>query len=467
MKNHFEMVRTSVWRYGMLAIIVASAAMNIGSCKLSGGSDSGSSAATSATFAVMSDLHYYDPSLGTTGTAFEAYLDSDRKMIAQSKELLTSAVANIATNKPNFVLVTGDLTKDGEKANHQQVAAMLKTLKDAGIKVYVIPGNHDICNQSSYSYSGATTTKIDNIAPADFKTIYKDCGYSEALAQDPNSLSYVVEPVNGLWLFAIDSCEYTATSSATAGTISTASLAWITSELATAKQKGKTVIGMMHHGILEHFTGQSTLFPEYVITNWATLSQTLSDAGMNVVFTGHFHANDVVYKDFTSSVLYDIETGSLVTAPSPYRYVKLDLTKGTMNITTSHITSIPSHASDFVSFSQNYLYDGLNTYLVPGMLTQMGLSAATATALSPLVSYAMMAHYYGDESGVTNPSSASQVTVSGYPLASYAGGIYSGLNDANDPGSKLRGLINNVWVDTKPSDNNLTFTLNTTTYTSN
>ena len=40
--------------------------------------------------AVFSDPHYDDPSLGISGSAFEAYLLQDRKMIAQSKSLIVS-----------------------------------------------------------------------------------------------------------------------------------------------------------------------------------------------------------------------------------------------------------------------------------------------------------------------------------------------------------------------------------------
>jgi hypothetical protein len=41
-----------------------------------------------AKFAVISDLHYYDNSLGTTGTAFEEVLKSDRKLLKDSADLL-------------------------------------------------------------------------------------------------------------------------------------------------------------------------------------------------------------------------------------------------------------------------------------------------------------------------------------------------------------------------------------------
>ncbi|HEX3029505.1 MAG TPA: hypothetical protein VHT34_09425 [Clostridia bacterium] len=45
-----------------------------------------------AQFAVISDLHYYDNSLGTKGKAFEEYMNSDRKLLRDSADLLNLAV---------------------------------------------------------------------------------------------------------------------------------------------------------------------------------------------------------------------------------------------------------------------------------------------------------------------------------------------------------------------------------------
>ena len=41
-----------------------------------------------AEFAVLSDVHIYDTSLGTEGKAFNKYLNNDRKMLIQSLEIL-------------------------------------------------------------------------------------------------------------------------------------------------------------------------------------------------------------------------------------------------------------------------------------------------------------------------------------------------------------------------------------------
>ena len=97
--------------------------------------------------AVISDLHVMAPQLLVSeGKAFEEYLIKDRKMLRESAEILDTLMTDILDIKPHLVLVTGDLTKDGERASHQLVVSQLHRLVDAGIQVLVVPGNHDINN---------------------------------------------------------------------------------------------------------------------------------------------------------------------------------------------------------------------------------------------------------------------------------------------------------------------------------
>ena len=265
-------------------------------------------------FMVISDIHYFDPSLFTlpANAYFQGYLAADRKLIIESSAILKNVLATVMTEKPDFLLVTGDLTKDGEKIDHLAVAALFKTLSDNGIKVLVIPGNHDVNNPAAASYTGSGTTTIANVSAADFASIYGNSGYGNAVERDPNSLSYVSEPVTGVWVMGIDACHYSP--SETAGSISATTLAWVKSIITKSKAQNKILLSMMHHGIVEHFVGQSTMFSEYLISDWKNVSSMLADSGLNVVFTGHFHAQDISKGTGNKGYLYDIETGSTVTA---------------------------------------------------------------------------------------------------------------------------------------------------------
>ena len=157
-----------------------------------------------------SDLHLMHPSLLVNdGVAFQTYLASDRKLIKESNAIMQELKNRIYEERPEIFLVPGDLTKDGEKISHQLMATYLDSIEMNGVtKVYVIPGNHDVNNVTAYSYDGSIVTKVDSVSPSDFKSIYNNFGYGEALNTDTVSLSYLAKPKSKTWVLGIDVLEY-------------------------------------------------------------------------------------------------------------------------------------------------------------------------------------------------------------------------------------------------------------------
>ena len=405
-------------------------------------------------FMVISDIHYFDPSLFTlpANANFQLYLAADRKLIIESSAILKNVLATVMTEKPDFLLVTGDLTKDGEKIDHQAVAALFKTLSDNGIKVLVIPGNHDVNNPAAVSYTGTSATPIANVSASEFASIYGSCGYGNAIERDPNSLSYVSEPVNGVWVLGIDACHYAP--SETAGSISATTLTWVKSIITKSKAQNKILLSMMHHGMVEHFVGQSTMFSEYLIADWKNASKTLADSGMNVIFTGHFHAQDIAKGSGTKGFIFDVETGSTVTAPCPYRTITLNTVNKTLKITSGKIdgvtySTIPSGTS-FQTYAKNYLTSGMKVisyYMLSGAPYNVPSTAINAYKLDSIFANAFVAHYAGDET----------------PAASDNANIQT----VNAVSVMLGSAIQSVWTDPAPKDNNITIDLKTGIATNN
>ena len=89
-------------------------------------------------------------------------------MLVQSVEILESALSDIASKKPQFVLISGDLTKDGEISSHELLQKRLYALKAQGIQTYVVPGNHDVNNSHARSFHGATTKQVKSAQREDF-----------------------------------------------------------------------------------------------------------------------------------------------------------------------------------------------------------------------------------------------------------------------------------------------------------
>jgi 3',5'-cyclic AMP phosphodiesterase CpdA len=398
---------------------------------------------------IFSDAHYFAPSLGTSGAAFQSYVEHDRKLIAESDAIFRVMVDNVAAEDPQVVLVSGDLTKDGELASHQAVAALLARMKAGGRKVFVVPGNHDIQNGNAVQYAGDTTSPVANISAADFATLYRDFGYADALARDPNSLSYVAELAPGLWLLAMDSCIYgdTRGSSGVDGRLSDATQAWIAARLDQAKRQGIRVLAMMHHGLIEHFASQSVVFPQYLIHDRAKIADLLANGGVHAVFTGHFHASDITKGSAGASAraIYDIETGSAVTHPCPYRIV--DLASDVLAITTKHVTAIDYNlgdGKDFPAHALSALRLGLD-FRLTDLLASPPYSMAEATAkdIAPWLADGLIAHYAGDEAISAEVQTKVQALASGATQAERFSGA----------------MLQSIWTDLPPGDNSVTLDL--------
>ena len=414
--------------------------------------------------AVISDIHLYDPALGTTGSAFEAYLVSqDLKMEAESDAIFQSALNTLLNSDAQVVLIAGDLTNNGEYINHQRMANYLGRLVKAGKQVFVINGNHDILNPDASSYSGDTATRVRNITPDEFKNLYHAFGYDQAVAKDTNSLSYVVDLTTDVRLVVIDSCKYDASNKrpVTAGDISGGKLQWVESQIRDAKTKGKTVLGMMHHGIVPHFSMETTFFPGFVVDNYAALQKDFSSLGMSVMFTGHFHSQDLAGQYFPNNTyMLDIETGSLVNYPVPIRFVEVSADRKQLNITSTMVTSSNydlKGAANFQAYALNGMPAGLRLMLfqqLTAILVHQGYAADVAsdmamklgaTQVAPnvmindLFTKVALAHYHGDEN--LDATTKAQIQE---------------LASSSDPNTKLVGqYMLSMSTDVPPADNNL------------
>ncbi|NTW28860.1 MAG: metallophosphoesterase [Coriobacteriia bacterium] len=396
-------------------------------------------------FAVISDLHYYDDSLGTTGSAFEEVLGSDRKLLRETASLLSLAIDDILTKDVEFVLITGDLTKDGELVNHTAVSWQLSRLTEKGIAVYVVPGNHDINNPDAFKFEGDKSISVASVSRGEFAEIYKDYGYGDALYKDPSSLSYVAEPVEGLWLLAIDATRSNENKPGeepvVGGKLTQAQEKWIEDVLGKAQASGKTVVCMMHHGVVEHWKGQGKLHPDYLVEDYPYVGKLLASYGVRLVFTGHYHAQDIARADYgDSGFIYDVETGSLATAPCPVRYCAIS--KGTVEIVSTDMVARLKPGTDFTAEAAAFVRKTIMTEAV-SVLRGYRVSEADSSYIADYVASAFMAHYNGDEKTEAMPAFDSG------KLSLWGKIIYS----------QERYVIEGLWHDLSPADNTVTLSL--------
>lgn len=96
---------------------------------------------------LATDLHYQSAAADDGGKAFQEFVEhSDGKVVRYLTELLEAFLDEVIAERPSALVLSGDITMNGEKINHQELAQRLKRVQDAGIQVLIIPGNHDINN---------------------------------------------------------------------------------------------------------------------------------------------------------------------------------------------------------------------------------------------------------------------------------------------------------------------------------
>lgn len=336
--------------------------------------------------AVMSDLHYLSPDMIADTEDFEHAFNSDRKLLKESSSILREMLERVRADKPDILLVSGDLTKDGEQECHAALAKQLQQLQQdvPGLKIYVINGNHDIRNYNAKNFNtpDGKAVPATRTEPEDFKQIY-DFVYSDptviatftpAEGNKAGGLSYVARPVEGLTVIAMDTCRYSSDNTSngddeheTSGAISADLEKWVIEQTAAAKARGDLVIGLEHHGLVPHFDVQPTILPMYLVNGYERIAQEYADAGMSVVFTGHMHAVDIAAMTTKAgNTFYDIETGSALTYPCPVRFV--DLRRSTVGGETNTYMSVstkthigPIHYTDPAT-GVAYVIDDLTEY---------------------------------------------------------------------------------------------------------
>ena len=251
---------------------------------------------------VISDTHLLAPELVTPGSAIDHADAGDSKMMAQSDAIMSAITDSIVALKPAIVLLTGDLTHNGERASHERMAQHLERMAQHGIQALVIPGNHDCNNPYSLRYDGDKTVSTSTITREEFAQIYSPYGYGKDSRRDSSSLSYCCEPIQGLVVIGIDSNmdelnTLTSRGDSTntyynGGRVKPETLQWVINQATQAREQGKQVIAMMHHHLVPHFDQESLLLANYIVNDHNDVALKLMEAGIHTIFTGHLHVTD-------------------------------------------------------------------------------------------------------------------------------------------------------------------------------
>ncbi len=272
-------------------------------------------------FWVISDTHLIADSLHDHGQAFSQMQKTSQGKDLYYQETALSAFARMAEEKkPAVIIVTGDVTFNGERVSAEKFAELFKPLTKT--KLLVVPGNHDIYDGWAREFRGKKQYYAGQISPRMWRNIFKK-SYENALSIDRNSLAYSVQLNPDYLLILADSNDYgkeeSSTAPATAGFLGKEQRKWIKEQLQYASQNNLRVIFCMHHNLYAH---NPAVNKGYVVDDYRELRKLLAQYNVKLVFSGHIHAQNIMPPQ-NSCPATEIVTASFCSNDQGYGVVKV------------------------------------------------------------------------------------------------------------------------------------------------
>ena len=244
-------------------------------------------------FWVITDTHLIADSLHDDGQAFRHIQNTSQgKDLVYQETALRTFVDLANKKKPTAIIVTGDVTFNGEFISAQKFAAIFSHLKET--KLLVLPGNHDIYDGWARAFKGPNQLYAQQISPKSWQEIFKN-SYDCALSIDPDSLAYSVQLNQRYLLILLDSNIYGKQESNSApmteGQINEEQIIWLEEQLESAKRNQLRPLLFMHHNLYVHNPAVNRGF---VLNNAQLLCRLCQDFNIKLAFSGHIHAQNIV-----------------------------------------------------------------------------------------------------------------------------------------------------------------------------
>lgn len=305
---------------------------------------------------VISDTHLIADSLHDNGQAFSRMQKTSQGKDLYYQETALSAFCRMAEiKKPAAIIVTGDVTFNGERVSAERFAKIFAKLSTT--KLLVVPGNHDIFDGWAREFRGKKQFFAGEISPRFWKNIFQK-SYALADSVDYNSLAYAVQLNPIYYLLMLDSNYYgkeeTTEAPHTRGAIGKEQLKWVEERLKYASKNNLRPIIFMHHNLYAH---NPAVNRGYVLDDAVELRRLCSRYNVKLAYSGHIHAQNIMGpQDMTPTT--EIVTSSFCSNDQGY---------GVTRIHSHHITYVRKefnmHKYLTEEEKQNYTLDHFDNYL--------------------------------------------------------------------------------------------------------
>lgn len=329
---------------------------------------------------ILADTHLLPKFMIRENDAFFNSVKLDGKLLLEGEDILDAALEELYRSNCSILLLPGDLSRNGEwkalKHLEKKIMDLRLRYEKVGRQLFVfaVNGNHDMNNMAARDFEmtpdsvkvWTDAAMTERVSPLEFKEIflkedlmgveniekYEDSKiYQEYLRNvripfpeqeyASGCLSYAaripmdIDPhEKGLTVIGLDTAAYSSdvtsekiNTNEVEGQIVWPLIEWTLGKIKEAKERRDMVIILAHHGFIPHLENQDLKFGGLIKTwnfkypqNNKTPAEAFADAGVEYIFTGHLHTNDIAKMDTEEgNRIFDIETGSIVDYPSTMR----------------------------------------------------------------------------------------------------------------------------------------------------
>lgn len=303
----------------------------------------------------LTDTHYYPSRLLYQGSDQNTLKGQMLNRLATTEPVLMSAIKRIKEINPDYLLVTGDNSNDGERMAMVDVANLLRKLQNEiretnpSFQVFVIQGNHDVSNFDPYNrntgekipganrkeiskiysslgypditdeeaqafyteeeYTGANGAPIGFVnsttaADLNMKWMYQDDGTKEDY--EKGELTFIAETPKNMSILGLDVPHSNAIDGHVLGGQVSDEMKQF---LLANKPDSEYFIALSHHSVVEHMAYQEAYITNFLVDNWLLQADFLADYGARYVFTGHVHLSAISHHmSFNNNQITDIQT---------------------------------------------------------------------------------------------------------------------------------------------------------------
>lgn len=307
---------------------------------------------------VLSDLHYCSKKNWIDGFPMGHAPRRDQLFFSASTEIVDYMFRRLCEkDTPEIVLISGDLTYNGDRNSHREMRRALQELQGRGKRVFVITATHDYASphMPTYGFDGNDRpVPVEAVPREELLQYYGDFGYNGALAVHPPTMSYVAQLAPGYRLLAINDdygdphCGF-----------SPDCMDWIARQAARAKEEGQFLLAMTHHTLVPPSPLFTAVAPGDMLDQYRLRREQLVRMGIHLILTGHTHMHNISCATADGQPFYDISTAALTGFPPAYRTLCLDSSQKQVQVRTHYVDRVPgvdTHGLNLTDYTKDLFF---------------------------------------------------------------------------------------------------------------